>query len=97
MQHFSLGRAQESGGPSPPPPQLISSGVQKPPASAHAGSVSGGQALWHMPFTQHMPPANSGQPQSTPSTAPDPSGVLATAALNSGSALLLIVITEQPH
>ena len=98
MQHFSLGRAQESGGPSPPPPQLISSGVQKPPASAHAGSVSGGQALWHMPFTQHMPsPKEAPQPQSTPSTAPEPRGVAATAASNFGSALLLMVITEHPH
>ena len=53
--------------------------------------------LWHVPFTQHMPSGKTGQPQSTPSTAPEPRGVAATAALNFGSALLLMVITEHPH
>lgn len=63
-----------------------------PPRLEHAASVSDGdwQFVEHCPCRQQGPGA-SAHGQSPARTAPDPTGVCATAALNADEALALIV------
>lgn len=69
---------------------------QVPPASAHEGNVSAGesQVAVHVPPRQHGPD-DTGHEQPTGPSAPDPSGVAETSALNCAVAPMLIA--DPPH